>query len=112
MDVVHFSLYLPQASRGVRDDKGEGGASIWCDGCNDSLTGLVHTLPNLPQASRAAPCRDDNSFVLLTFPTINLRVVHSTLRACDFFDLACSSWPESLEEHLPKGIAGVLRLRA
>ena len=28
-------------------------------------------------------------------------------RACDFFDLACSSWPESLEEHLPTGIAGV-----
>jgi hypothetical protein len=27
MDVVHFSLYLPQASRGARDDKGESGAS-------------------------------------------------------------------------------------
>jgi hypothetical protein len=28
------------------------------------------------------------------------------------FDMACSAWPESLEEHLPTGIAGVLRLRA
>ncbi len=36
----------------ARDDKGEGGASIWCDGSNDSLTDLVHTFPNLPQASQ------------------------------------------------------------
>ena len=36
----------------------------------------------------------------------------AALGACGFFDLACSSWPESLEEHLPTGIAGVLRLRA
>jgi len=52
---VHFSLYLPQASRDARDDKGEGDASIWWDGSNDSLTNLVQTLPNLPQASQAAP---------------------------------------------------------
>jgi hypothetical protein len=36
MDVVHFSLYLPQASRGARDDKGEDGApmesSCWTEG--------------------------------------------------------------------------------
>src|SRR3984957_19167753 len=40
--------------------------------------------------------------------------------ACDFFDLACSLWLESSEEHLPTSIAGVpsagsgqaLRLRA
>ena len=31
---------------------------------------------------------------------------------CDFFDLACSLWLESSEEHLPTSIAGVLRLRA
>ena len=43
------------------------------------------------------------------FPSQHKAVI---LRACDFFDLACSSWPESLEEHLPTGIAGVLRLRA
>src|SRR5580704_9288106 len=35
-----------------------------------------------------------------------------TLGACDFFDLACSLWLESWEEHLPTSIAGVLRLRA
>ena len=34
------------------------------------------------------------------------------LGACDFFDLACSLWLESSEEHLPTSIAGVLRLRA
>src|SRR5580700_8211581 len=34
------------------------------------------------------------------------------LGACDFFDLACSLWLESWEEHLPTSIAGVLRLRA
>ena len=33
---VHFSLYLPQASRDARDDKGEGGASVGCDGRNDN----------------------------------------------------------------------------
>ena len=54
---VHFSLYLPQASRGARDDKGEGGASIWCDGNNDNLMDAVHFSLNLPQASRGA--RDD-----------------------------------------------------
>jgi hypothetical protein len=27
---VHFTLNLPQASQAARDDKGEGGASIWC----------------------------------------------------------------------------------
>ena len=31
----------------------------------------------------------------------------AALGACDFFDLACSSWLESLEEHLPTSIAGV-----
>ena len=31
---------------------------------------------------------------------------------CDFFYLPHSLWPESLEEHLPTSIAGVLRLRA
>ena len=36
----------------------------------------------------------------------------ASLRGCDFFDLACSLWLESSEEHLPTGIAGVLRLRA
>jgi hypothetical protein len=36
----------------------------------------------------------------------------ASLRACDFFDLACSLWLESWEEHLPTSIAGVLRLRA
>jgi hypothetical protein len=35
-----------------------------------------------------------------------------TVGACDFFDLACSLWLESWEEHLPTSIAGVLRLRA
>jgi hypothetical protein len=30
-----------------------------------------------------------------------------TLGACDFFDLACSLWLESSEEHLPTSIAGV-----
>jgi hypothetical protein len=39
----------------ARDDKGKGGASILCDGSNDSLTNLVHTFPNLPQASQVAP---------------------------------------------------------
>src|SRR5271154_3164987 len=39
-------------------------------------------------------------------------VLCPSLRACDFFDLACSSWPESFEDHLPTSIAGVLRLRA
>jgi hypothetical protein len=33
-------------------------------------------------------------------------------RACHVFNCACRLWPESLEEHLPIGIAGVLRLRA
>src|ERR1700720_3826266 len=36
----------------------------------------------------------------------------ASLGACDFFDLACSLWLESSEEHLPTSIAGVLRLRA
>src|ERR1700722_4917765 len=35
-----------------------------------------------------------------------------SLGGCDFFDCACSWWPESLEEHLRTSIAGVLRLRA
>ena len=30
-----------------------------------------------------------------------------TLGACDFFNLACSLWLESWEEHLPTSIAGV-----
>jgi hypothetical protein len=36
----------------------------------------------------------------------------ASVGACDFFDLACSLWLESSEEHLPTSIAGVLRLRA
>src|SRR6202035_2598124 len=44
----------------------------------------------------------------------------ATFGACDFFDLACSLWLESSEEHLPTSIAGgpsagsgqALRLRA
>ena len=61
---VHFSLYLPQASRDARDDKGEGGASIWCHGSNDSLTDPVHTFPNLPQASQIAPNEQEVGFRL------------------------------------------------
>ncbi len=38
--------------------------------------------------------------------------IRVSLGACDFFDLACSLWLESSEEHLPTSIAGVLRLRA
>src|SRR5580693_9136033 len=45
---------------------------------------------------------------------------YASVGACDFFDLACSLWLESWEEHLPTSIAGVpsagsghaLRLRA
>ena len=36
----------------ARDDKGDGGASIWSGGSNDNLTDLVHSSLNLPQASR------------------------------------------------------------
>ena len=39
----------------ARDDKGEGGTSIGCDGSNDNLTDLVHSSLNLPQASQFAP---------------------------------------------------------
>jgi len=39
----------------ARDDKGDGGASIWSGGSNDNLTDLVHSSLNLPQASQAAP---------------------------------------------------------
>ena len=39
----HFSLYLPQASRVARDDKGDGGAAIGCDGCNDNPPDAVHS---------------------------------------------------------------------
>ena len=41
--------------------KGEGGASIWCDGSNDSLTDPVHTFLNLQQASQIAP-NEQNDF--------------------------------------------------
>jgi hypothetical protein len=37
---------------------------------------------------------------------------YAPVGACDFFDLTCSLWLESSEEHLPTSIAGVLRLRA
>jgi hypothetical protein len=37
---------------------------------------------------------------------------YAPVGACDFFNLACSLWLESWEEHLPTSIAGVLRLRA
>jgi hypothetical protein len=46
---------LPQLAAGklaARDDKGEGGASIWCDGSNDKITDVVHRRLNLPQASQ------------------------------------------------------------
>jgi hypothetical protein len=39
----------------ARDDKGEGGASIWCDGSNDNLTDVVHFSFNLPEASQIDP---------------------------------------------------------
>jgi len=48
----------------ARDDKGEGGASIWCHGSNDSLTDPVHTFPNLPQASQIAPNEQEVGFRL------------------------------------------------
>jgi hypothetical protein len=91
----------------ARDDKGEGSASIWFDGSNESRTDLVHIFPNLPQESQSAPDqqkgarpnwmlvertagpsttlrsgRDDNSFVTLTFTITNLGVFipHSTCR--------------------------------
>ena len=45
-------------------------------------------------------------------PSTACRDRSASLGACDFFDLACSLWLESWEEHLPTSIAGVLRLRA
>ena len=45
-------------------------------------------------------------------PSTARRDRSASLGACDFFDLACSLWLESSEEHLPTSIAGVLRLRA
>jgi hypothetical protein len=41
----------PKATSSARDDKGKGSASIWCDGSNDNLTGVVHFSLYLPQAS-------------------------------------------------------------
>jgi len=80
MDVVHFSLYLPQASRGARDDKGEGSAPIGCDGGNDNLTDVVHFSLYLPQASQIAPsdtgggrscCRANGARILqIDFPAL------------------------------------------
>ena len=46
--------FLPQLAAGksaARDDKGEGGASIWSDGSNGNLTVVVHSTLNLTQAS-------------------------------------------------------------
>ena len=48
--------------------------------------------------------------LVISPPTHNRK--SAALGACDFFDLACSLWLESWEEHLLTSIAGVLRLRA
>ncbi len=48
--------------------------------------------------------------LVISLPTHNRK--SAALGACDFFDLACSLWLESWEEHLLTSIAGVLRLRA
>ena len=54
-----IDAHRKQTRRAARDDKGgEDSASIGCDGGNDSLTDLVHSSRNLPQACQAPRYED------------------------------------------------------
>ena len=80
---VHFSLYLPQASRDARDDKGERGASIWCDGNNGNLTDGICSSSN-PQACGKGVRRTNRAESFVQSERIHWARVLAVFSACNW----------------------------